>query len=138
MGESRLPPRDVGTTVVPIRPGIVVVQPPTDAAATPRPRHRWAICPVCSLRTLVNEFAVECACAIVMPEECYWGIVFGERRLLHVLKEFVAHYHERNHQGLGNDLIAPMPGAFGGTRNSLSRPVGRAVALLLPGGVSMG
>jgi hypothetical protein len=73
-------------------------------------------------------------------EECLDHlIVFGERRLLHVLKEFVAHYHEeRNHQGLGNDLIAPMPGAFGGTRNSLSRPVGRAVALLLPGGVSMG
>jgi putative transposase len=51
-------------------------------------------------------------------EECLDHlIVFGERRLLHVLKEFVAHYHEeRNHQGLGNDLIAPMPGAFGGTR----------------------
>ena len=31
-------------------------------------------------------------------------ILFGERRLLHVLKEFVAHCHgERNHQGLGND-----------------------------------
>jgi putative transposase len=43
--------------------------------------------------------------------------LFGERRLLHVLKEFVAHYHEeRNHQGLGNDLIGPGPRAFGGTR----------------------
>jgi putative transposase len=35
-------------------------------------------------------------------------ILFGERRLLYVLNEFGAHYHgERNHQGLGNDLIAP-------------------------------
>jgi len=37
-------------------------------------------------------------------------IPFGERRLIRVLDEFVAHYHgERNHQGLGNDLIAPEP-----------------------------
>jgi putative transposase len=35
-------------------------------------------------------------------------IIFGERRLLHALSEFIVHYHEeRNHQGLGNDLIAP-------------------------------
>jgi putative transposase len=35
-------------------------------------------------------------------------ILFGERRLLHALDEFVAHYHgERNHQGLGNELITP-------------------------------
>jgi hypothetical protein len=35
-------------------------------------------------------------------------ILFGERRLVHVLKEFVVHYHEeRNHQGLDNALIAP-------------------------------
>jgi transposase InsO family protein len=34
-------------------------------------------------------------------------ILFGERRLPRVLKELVVHYHnERNHQGLGNDLIA--------------------------------
>ncbi len=33
-----------------------------------------------------------------------------------MLDEFVAHYHgERNHQGLGNDLIAPGPRLFGGT-----------------------
>ena len=50
-------------------------------------------------------------------EECLDRVIlFGERRLLHVLKEFVVHYHEeRNHQGLGNDLIAPAP-----------RPIGRA------------
>jgi putative transposase len=35
-------------------------------------------------------------------------ILFGERRLLRALDEFVAHYHgERNHQGLGNALITP-------------------------------
>jgi transposase InsO family protein len=41
-------------------------------------------------------------------EECLDGLIpFGERRLSHALDEFVAHYHgERNHQGLGNALIA--------------------------------
>jgi putative transposase len=35
-------------------------------------------------------------------------IIFGERRLRRALNEFVAHYHaERNHQGLGNELITP-------------------------------
>ena len=35
-------------------------------------------------------------------------IFFGERRLLRAVDEFVAHYHgERNHQGLGNELITP-------------------------------
>ncbi len=35
-------------------------------------------------------------------------ILFGERALQHVLKEYAAHYHfERNHQGIGNDLIFP-------------------------------
>jgi len=43
-------------------------------------------------------------------------IVFGERRLRHVVDQFVAHYHgERNHQGLGNELIAPQCGQNGGT-----------------------
>jgi putative transposase len=42
-------------------------------------------------------------------EECLDRLIlFGERRLRHVLRQFVLHYHrERNHQGLGNDLIAP-------------------------------
>jgi transposase InsO family protein len=50
-------------------------------------------------------------------EECLDRLIlFGERRLLHVLDEFVAHYHrERNHQGLGNDLITPGPLPLGGT-----------------------
>ena len=40
-------------------------------------------------------------------EECLDRLIlFGERRLMRVLDEFVTHYHgERNHQGLGNDLI---------------------------------
>jgi putative transposase len=44
-------------------------------------------------------------------EECLDRLIlFGERRLVRALDEFVAHYHgERNHQGLGNDLIAPEP-----------------------------
>ena len=34
-------------------------------------------------------------------------IFFGERSLRNAIREFVAHYHlERNHQGLGNQLIA--------------------------------
>ena len=34
-------------------------------------------------------------------------ILFGERSLRHVLKEYIAHYHlERNHQGIGNNLIS--------------------------------
>jgi transposase InsO family protein len=49
-------------------------------------------------------------------EECLDRLIlFGERRRLHVLDEFVAHYHrERNHQGLGNDLIAPEPRPLAG------------------------
>ena len=44
-------------------------------------------------------------------------ILFGEGRLLRALDEFVAHYHrERNHQGLGNELIIPATAAARGTR----------------------
>jgi transposase InsO family protein len=50
-------------------------------------------------------------------EECLDRVIlFGERRLRHVVDEFVAHYHgERNHQGLGNRLIAPQSGQNLGT-----------------------
>ena len=39
--------------------------------------------------------------------ECLDRIVpLGERHLRHALHEFIAHYHdERNHQGIGNELI---------------------------------
>src|SRR5918996_5824812 len=42
-------------------------------------------------------------------EECLDRLIlFGERGLIRAVDEFVAHYHrERNHQGLGNRLIAP-------------------------------
>jgi transposase InsO family protein len=51
-------------------------------------------------------------------EECLDRLIlFGERRLLRVLDEFVTHYHwERNHQGLGNELIMPETRPLGGTR----------------------
>lgn len=38
-------------------------------------------------------------------------VIFGERHLRHLLREFVAHYHtERYHQGIGSRLILPLPG----------------------------
>jgi hypothetical protein len=38
-------------------------------------------------------------------------IFFGERSLRNAVREYLAHYHaERNHQGLGNDLIDPDDG----------------------------
>jgi len=37
-------------------------------------------------------------------------IFFGEAGLRHAIREFTEHYHrERNHQGLGNQLIFPTP-----------------------------
>ncbi len=38
-------------------------------------------------------------------------IVFGEKHLRHLLKEWIVYYHEfRPHQGLGNvPIIAPLP-----------------------------
>jgi len=52
-----------------------------------------------------------------IQEECLDRLIlFGERRLLRALDEFVAHYHrERNHQGLGNELITPETRPFRGT-----------------------
>jgi len=49
-------------------------------------------------------------------EECTDRVIlFGERRLRHFVAEFLAHYHrERNHQGLGNELIAPQVAHRGG------------------------
>lgn len=42
-----------------------------------------------------------------IKEECLNRVVaFGERHLRRTIAEFVEHYHsERNHQGLGNELI---------------------------------
>ena len=42
-----------------------------------------------------------------IKEECLNRmILFGEAHLCHALEQFIEHYHlERNHQGLGNELI---------------------------------
>jgi putative transposase len=42
-----------------------------------------------------------------IKEECLERVIlFEERHLRRTIAEFVAHYHaERNHQGLGNELI---------------------------------
>lgn len=47
-----------------------------------------------------------------VKEECLDRMVlFGENSLRRALGEFVAHYHtERNHQGMGNQLLFPDPG----------------------------
>jgi hypothetical protein len=63
-------------------------------------------------------------------------IIFGERRLRHALSEFLVHYHgERNHQGLGNDLIAPTSGERF-PRQFVAATLGALVALLLLRAVS--
>jgi len=48
-----------------------------------------------------------------IKEECLNRIIpLGERHLRQAVREYVAHYHlERNHQGLGNALIAGVPAA---------------------------
>jgi transposase InsO family protein len=62
----------------------------------------------------VNAYAERFARSV--REECPARLLlFGERRLIRVLDDFVAQYPgERNHQGLGNVLIAPGPGPRGG------------------------
>jgi putative transposase len=37
-------------------------------------------------------------------------VIFGERHLRHLLKQFVGHYlTERHHQGIGSQIIRPTP-----------------------------
>jgi putative transposase len=54
--------------------------------------------------------------------ECLNRLVFfGEASLRRAIREYIAHYHrERNHQGLGNTLIAANDGDFAGN-GSLAR-----------------
>ena len=56
-----------------------------------------------------------------IKEECLSRmVIFGERNLRRALDEYMKHYHaERNHQGIGNELIdgEPMPGAGGVVRD---------------------
>ena len=50
-----------------------------------------------------------------IKEECLNRVLLlGERHLRRTIAEFVAHYHaERNHQGIGNELIQPAARADG-------------------------
>ncbi len=59
----------------------------------------------------LNAFAERFVRSI--KEECLDRVVIlGERHLLHLLQQYVAHYHsERNHQGLGNELLERAPPA---------------------------
>jgi putative transposase len=47
-----------------------------------------------------------------IKSECLDRMIFvGEDSLRRAVREYVTHYHtERNHQGLGNSIIAPVPG----------------------------
>lgn len=51
-----------------------------------------------------------------IKEECLNRIIpLGERHFRRAVREYVEHYHlERNHQGLGNALIAGAPASIGG------------------------
>ena len=44
-----------------------------------------------------------------IKEECLHRLIlFGEKSLRHAVKEYIAHYnHERNHQGMENNLLFP-------------------------------
>ena len=46
-----------------------------------------------------------------IKEECLDRMIFfGQAWLRHALQHYMAHYHtERNHQGLGNRLLQPVP-----------------------------
>ena len=46
-----------------------------------------------------------------VKSECLGRVIpLGERHLRHLVSEYGVHYHgERNHQGLGNELIEPIP-----------------------------
>jgi hypothetical protein len=59
----------------------------------------------CGLRAYVERFVR------AIKEECLNKVIpLGERHLRRTMAEFVAHYHgERNHQGLGNELIDRLP-----------------------------
>ena len=42
-------------------------------------------------------------------------LIFGEKHLKHIVREYVEHYHcERPHQGLDNNMIGPLPQGKGG------------------------
>jgi len=68
----------------------------------------------------LNAFAERFVRSI--KEDCLNRMVFfGEGSLRTAVREYIAHYHaERNHQGLGNSLINPLP-HIGKTTGSIKR-----------------
>ena len=68
-----------------------------------------------------------------IKEECLNRVMLlGERHLRRTIAEFVAHYHaERNHQGIGNELIQPRRDPMPRCR-SPTPAHGRHAELLLP------
>lgn len=58
-----------------------------------------------------------------IKEECLGRmILFGEGHLRHTIDEYLAHYHsERNHQGIGNELIDGQPTVSFGAVRSVDR-----------------
>ena len=58
-----------------------------------------------------------------IKEEVLSRMIFmGETSLRYALNQFLSHYHaERNHQGLGNELIAPEPEVGGQTGQVVRR-----------------
>jgi len=73
-------------------------------------------------------------------EECLDRLIlFGERRLLRTLDEFVAHYHgERNHPGVRQRVDYPRDAPLPGYPRSLPRAVRRTLEVLPSRGLSMG
>jgi transposase InsO family protein len=61
-----------------------------------------------------------------IKEECLERVIlFGERHLRRTIAEFVTHYHdERNHQGIGNELIQPLERSEGQGRVRCRRRIG--------------
>jgi putative transposase len=61
-----------------------------------------------------------------VKEECLNRLVpLGELHLRRTLREYAAHYHrERNHQGLGNELIERLPAQSSGGPVRRRRRVG--------------
>jgi hypothetical protein len=50
------------------------------------------------------------SCGSIKEEAINRLLMLGERSLYYALQQYLAYYHaERNHQGLGNQLIAPEP-----------------------------
>jgi transposase InsO family protein len=58
-----------------------------------------------------------------IKQECLGRmILFGEGHLRHAIEQYLEHYHtERNHQGIGNELIDGQPGASFGDVRSVDR-----------------